>query len=190
MWGLYDFEKRFGRKAEGMWLAETAVDTETLELLAENNISFTILAPRQAQAIRKMGATAWEEVNESTLDTRQHYRCVLPSGKSILIFFYHGQLAQQLAFGGLLKDGRAMADALMSSFSSENTFPQLVHIATDGETYGHHHRFGEMALTYCLHHIESNGLAEITNYARYAAEIPATHESKYSKIRPGAVIMG
>jgi len=176
LWGLYDFEKRFGRKAEGMWLAETAVDTETLEILAENNISFTILAPRQAKAIRKSGATAWEEVNETTLDTRQHYRCILPSGKSILLFFYDGNLSQQLAFGGLLKDGKAMADALMASFSADSPTPQLVHVATDGETYGHHHRFGEMALTYCLHHIESNGLAEITNYARYAAEMPASHE--------------
>ncbi len=174
LWGLRDFEKRFGRKAEGMWLAETAVDLETLEILADNDIQFTILAPRQAKAIRKIGDLKWEEVNENTLDTRQHYRCVLPSGKSILLFFYHGQLAQQLAFGGLLKDGRAMADALMSAFGSDTNSPQLVHIATDGETYGHHHRFGEMALTYCLHHIESNALAEITNYARYAAEIPVT----------------
>lgn len=176
LWGLRDFEKRFGRKAEGMWLAETAVDTETLEILADNGIGFTILAPRQAKAIRKLGDLKWEEVDENTLDTRQHYRCVLPSGKSILLFFYHGQLAQQLAFGGLLKDGKAMADALMSAFGIDTGAPQLVHIATDGETYGHHHRFGEMALTYCLHHIESNDLAEITNYARYAAEMPATLE--------------
>lgn len=175
-WGLRDFEKRFGRKAEGMWLAETAVDTETLEILAENDISFTILAPRQAKAIRKIGGGGWEEVNEHSLNTRQHYRCILPSGKSITLFFYHGELAQQLAFGGLLKDGKAMADALVSAFSPDNSSPQLVHIATDGETYGHHHRFGEMALTYCLHHIESHGLAEITNYARYAAEISTDYE--------------
>ncbi len=176
LWGLRDFEKRFGRKAEGMWLAETAVDTETLELLAENEISFTILAPRQAKALRKVGDLAWEEINENTLNTRQHYRCILPSGKSIVLFFYHGQLAQELAFGGLLKDGKAMADALLSAFSPDNSDNQLVHIATDGETYGHHHRFGEMALTYCLHHIERQGLAEITNYARYAAEIPTEFE--------------
>lgn len=177
-WGLYDFEQRFKRKTEGIWLAETAVDTETLELLAENDVKFTILAPRQAASVRKRGENSWHAVDESNLDTLQHYRCNLPSGKSIILFFYNGRVSQKVAFEGLLKDGRAMADALTEAFDPNRQYAQLVHIATDGESYGHHHRYGEMALTYCLHHIESNDLAEITNYARYAAEIETEFEVK------------
>ncbi len=176
IWGLRDFEKRFNRKAEGMWLAETAVDTETLEILAEQGVAFTILAPRQAKAVRKTGEETWHAVQEDNLDTLQHYRCVLPSGKSITLFFYNGRVSQKVAFEGLLKDGRTMADALTEAFDPGREGPQLVHIATDGESYGHHHRYGEMALTFCMRYIESNQLAEITNYARYAAEITPEFE--------------
>ena len=168
VWGIRDFEQRFGRKPEGMWLAETAADTETLEVLAENGISFTIMAPRQLKAVRKIGEEHWNDVPEAHVDTLQHYRCQLPSGKSIIIFFYNGPLAQKVAFEGLLKDGKAFADAILGAFDTQREKNQLVHIATDGESYGHHHRYGEMALSYCLKYIEDNQLATITNYASYA----------------------
>src|SRR6185436_4698600 len=91
IWGIRDFEKRFNRKPEGMWLAETAVDTESLEILAEQGIKFTVLAPRQAKAVRRVGEHDWHGVNEGTLKTRKAYTCPLPSGKSIILFFYRSE---------------------------------------------------------------------------------------------------
>jgi alpha-amylase/alpha-mannosidase (GH57 family) len=178
-WGIRDFESRFGRKPEGMWLPETAVDTETLEVLAENGITFTILAPRQAKRVRLLRKTEWQEVSEGKIDPSRAYVAILPSKKKITLFFYDGPISQGVAFEGLLNDGRRFAERLLSGFSETRKGPQLVHIATDGESYGHHHHFGEMALSYALHHIEETKLAKLTNYgeflekhpARYAAEI-------------------
>ncbi len=175
VWGIRDFEHRFGRRPEGMWLSESAVDTETLEVLAEYGITFTLLAPRQAKAIRKMGAAQWQDVSHERVDPRMPYRCQLPSGRSIDLFFYDGFISQDVAFKGLLKDGRHFAERFMQAFTPEST-PQLVHIATDGESYGHHHRHGDMALAYCLHYIESQGLAKITNYGEFLEKFPPTHE--------------
>src|SRR5690606_2227152 len=150
IWGIRDFEYRFNRKPEGMWLAETAADTESLEILAQHGIKFTILAPRQAKAIRRIGKEEWTPVNTNTIDTRRPYLCKLPSGNSIVLFFYDGDIAQGVAFNGLLNDGRKFAHRLIDSFDMSSSEPQLVHIATDGETYGHHHKHGDMALAYCL----------------------------------------
>jgi alpha-amylase/alpha-mannosidase (GH57 family) len=178
-WGIRDFESRFGRRPEGMWLPETAVDTETLEVLAENEIKFTILAPRQAKQVRLLRKTEWQDASGGRIDPSRAYVATLPSSKKINLFFYDGPISQGVAFEGLLNDGKRFADRLLSGFSETRKGPQLAHIATDGESYGHHHRFGEMALSYALHHIEESKLATLTNYAeflekyppRYAAEI-------------------
>lgn len=177
VWGIRDFEKRFERKPEGMWLAETAVDTESLEILARHGIKFTILAPRQAKAIRRTQEEEWTEVNEGTVDTRNAYRCELPSGRSIIIFFYNGAVSQGIAFTGLLNDGQRLAQSLLDSFNGGED-PQLVHVATDGETYGHHHRHGDMALAFCLNYIEKFGEATITNYAEFVAKFPPKFEAQ------------
>lgn len=177
VWGIRDFEKRFQRRPEGMWLAETAVDTESLEILARHDIKFTILAPRQAKAIRKAGEEEWTEVNEGILDTRYAYRCQLPSGKSIIVFFYNGSVSQGIAFTGLLNDGHRFAQSLLDSYNGGED-PQLVHVATDGETYGHHHRHGDMALAFCLNYLEKFGDATITNYAEFAANVPVKFEAQ------------
>jgi alpha-amylase/alpha-mannosidase (GH57 family) len=176
IWGMADFEHRFGRKPEGMWLAETAVDTETLEVLAENDIKFTVLAPRQARAIRTPGGE-WEDVNEESLNTRRAYRCRLPSGKEIALFFYDGEGSQGVAFKGLLNNGKHFAENLLSAFRPSNE-PQLVHIATDGESYGHHHRFGEMALADCLQYIQSFEDVKLTNYGQYLELFPPVYEAR------------
>jgi hypothetical protein len=174
-WGIRDFEHRFGRRPEGMWLPETAVDVETLGILAAHGIKFTILAPRQARRVRRHGSRSWKDVSGDRIDPSRAYLCRLPSRQSINLFLYDGPISQAVAFEGLLNDGGRFADRLLSGFSNERTWPQLVHIATDGESYGHHHRFGEMALTYALHHIESNQLAELTNYGQYLERHPADH---------------
>jgi alpha-amylase/alpha-mannosidase (GH57 family) len=175
-WGIRDFEHRFQHFPEGMWLAETAVDMETLEVLAEEGIHFTILAPHQAKRVRMIGIGRWKDVSGSRIDPSRPYVCRLPSGKSITIFFYDGPISQAVAFEKLLSNGEQFAARLMSGFSDNSTHNQLVHIATDGETYGHHHVFGEMALGYALNHIEENGLATLTNYGEYLEQHPATHE--------------
>lgn len=178
MWGIKDFVYRFKRHPEGMWLAETAVDIETLELLAKNNIKFTILAPRQAKAVRKIGAKTWEEVNDTTIDTRKPYLFQLPSGKTITLFFYDGGVSQSVAFSGLLYDGKKFANALQDAFDPKGDDTQLVHIATDGETYGHHHKHGDMALAYCLDYIERQNHSNLTNYGEYLDKVTLTYEAE------------
>jgi alpha-amylase/alpha-mannosidase (GH57 family) len=172
-WGLRDFEHRFGRKSEGIWLAETAVDTETLDILADYGVKYTILAPRQAKAFRKIGDAEWSETGN--VETRRPYWYNLPSGKKIALFFYNGDIAQDVAFKGLLNSGKAFASRFFTCFDENPEF-QLAHIATDGESYGHHHRFGEMALADCLDFIEKNNTAELTNYAEILEKFPPKYE--------------
>lgn len=174
-WGVRDFEHRFGRYPEGIWLPELAVDTETLEVLAAHGLAFTILAARQAKAIRKTGEKTWREVNADTLDTRRPYWCLLPSGRRIALFFYHPGIAHDVAFGGLLNNGRAFAERLTGLFDDSDE-PQLAHIATDGESYGHHHRHGEMALATCLNRLEDEKLATLTNYGQFLELHPPQYE--------------
>lgn len=173
IWGLYDFKKRFNRDAEGIWLAESAVDTETLEVCAEHGIKFTILAPSQAKRFRKIGETQWVD----GINSNFHYVCNLPSGKKITLFFYDGDRSQGVAFKGLLDDGQRFANDLLSGFQDIDQ-PQLVHIATDGESYGHHHKNGDMALAYCIRYIEDNNLAKITNYSQYMSLVTAEYEAE------------
>ena len=176
LWGIRDFEHRFGRKPEGMWLAETAGNTRTLEILAEHGIDFTILAPHQAAKVRKIGEEKWTVLKDSGVDPQMVYVCPLPSGRKIHLFFYDGPVSREVAFTDLLKDGVNFANRLLGLFPCEQDRSRLVHIATDGETYGHHHHFGDMALAYCLHHITAQNLAQVTNYSEYTVKFPATHE--------------
>lgn len=177
IWGIRDFEHRFKRKPEGIWLAETAVDLETLDLLVDQQIKFTILAPRQAKAFRKLGETEFKNLEQESIDTKRPYSVHLPSGRSIVVFFYDGNISQSVAFDGLLYDGAKFASKLMNSFDATQTETQLVHIATDGETYGHHHKHGEMALAYCLDYIERNKQCELTNYGEFLSKFVPQYEA-------------
>ena len=175
-WGIRDFEFRFNRKPEGMWLAECAVDVATLEVLAAAGIKFTILAPHQARHFRKMGARAWVETSHGGIDPTRAYQITLPSGKTLAIFFYDGPISRAIAFEHLLEKGENLVSRLMGAFSGERNWPQLVHIATDGETYGHHHRYGDMALAYAIQNIESANAARVTNYGEFLEKFPPTHD--------------
>jgi alpha-amylase/alpha-mannosidase (GH57 family) len=177
-WGLADFRRRFGREPEGMWLPETAVDVASLEVLAEHGIRFTVLAPSQAAAVRAKGEEDWEELDGAAVDPTRPYEVPLPSGRSVTVFFYDGPISRAVAFERLLHRGEDLAGRLLSGFSDARDWPQLVHIATDGETYGHHHRFGDMALAYALHRLETSGEAELTNYGQYLERHPPTHEAR------------
>jgi alpha-amylase/alpha-mannosidase (GH57 family) len=166
-WGLRDFEFHFGRAAEGMWLPETAVDLPALEAMAAHGLRFVLLAPHQAIRIRPKDRTDWQDAGGGRINTTRAYEAELPSGRTIAAFFYNGSLARGIAFEGLLSNGDSFARRLMDSFSTESPEPQLVHTATDGESYGHHHRFGDMALAYALHKVETEQAATLTNYARF-----------------------
>lgn len=170
-WAVQDFRTRFGREPEGMWLAETAVDLPTLDALAKAGIRFTILAPRQARAILGTDG-AFHPVTEDSLDTTRPYLVRLPQGKSICVFFYDGAVSRAVAFERLLGSGENFWTRLSGFFSVG-----LGNIATDGESYGHHFKFGEMALAYVIQQA-SEGRDEVglTNYGAYLAAHPATDE--------------
>jgi len=175
-WGIHDFSYRFKRKPEGMWLPETAVDLESLEIMAQQGIRFTILSPLQARQIRKIGNKDWIDVSAGKIDPKRPYLVQLPSGKKIAVFFYDGAISHDIAFGDLLKSGEIFAQRLLQSFSNEQAEAQIVHIATDGESYGHHHQFGDMALAYCLDKIESDRKASLTVYGEYLERYPPEYE--------------
>jgi alpha-amylase/alpha-mannosidase (GH57 family) len=175
-WGVRDFTFRFGRAPGGMWVPETAVDLETLEILAEFGIKFTILAPCQASRAGKIGGRSWKDVSGERIDPSMPYRLTLPSGREISVFFYDGPISRAVAFEDLLANGEGFAKRIMAGFAEDlRPWPELVSVATDGETYGHHHRFGEMALASALDYIESNGLAQLTNYGEYLERHPPIH---------------
>jgi alpha-amylase/alpha-mannosidase (GH57 family) len=176
-WGIDDFKHRFKRMPEGMWLAETAVDTATLEIMAEEGIKYTVLAPRQAKAFRKVGDENWQELGHAAVDPRLGYWCNLPSGKKIALFFYDGRVAQDVAFNNLLSNGASLANRILETLDYHTDEPQLANIATDGESYGHHHRYGEMALSAAIKHIDrQQPIVKLTNYGEFLELHPPTHE--------------
>lgn len=173
-WGLADFEARFGRKAEGMWLSEAAVDTPSLEVLAEQGVQFVVLAPRQAKEIAPLDADTWTAVDEGTLDVTRAYLATLPSGRSIHIIFYDGPLSQAVAFERLLENGENFWQRISGYFAQQGeATPTLLPMATDGETYGHHFMFGEMALAYVLAQAQFNrDQVELGNFGLWLEQHP------------------
>ncbi len=183
-WGVEDFRHRFGRRPEGMWLAETAADTPSLEALAEAGIAFTVLAPHQCSAVRALPPddAPWHETPDASVDTRQPYQINLPSGRRIAVFFYDGPRSRAIAFERLLNSGEGFAQRMAGGFSGASpAAPELVHVATDGESYGHHHRFGEMALSYALQYIEDQKLATVTNYGEFLQRFPPRMEARLAE---------
>jgi hypothetical protein len=172
-WGIADFRKRYGRVPEGMWLPECAVDTASLEALAAEGIAFAVLAPHQARAWRPPGG----EWRTSAVDPGRAYRFPLPSGRNIDLFFYDGAVSQAVAFERLLANGHQIISRMVGRSGVEGGGPTLCHIATDGETYGHHHRYGDMALAWALSQVEQGWSGtRLTNYGEFRAVVPATWE--------------
>jgi len=174
-WGVEDFEARFGRSPEGMWLPETAADTDSLEAMAECGIKFTLLSPHQAAAVKAQGDKDWTSVPDGRLDTRKAYSCALPSGRRIALFFFDRGISNNIAFGDLLDGGEKLARALLGGFSTSGG-SQLVNVASDGETYGHHHKRGHLSLADCISRIEKGGAAELTNYGMFLEVEPPSME--------------
>ena len=210
-WGIADFEYRFQRRPEGMWLAETAVNREVLDLMAAEGILYTILAPHQCARVRRMpqseaasdpllptesaeavdpaGAVSggqdlnpWIATANATVDPTHPYMVKLDEGRSIAVFFYDGPASRAIAFEGLLNSGEAFGSRLLDGFHTPTAetaaTAELSHVATDGESYGHHHRYGEMALSYAMHWIEDNGHAKLTNYGEFLEKFPPQWEAE------------
>ncbi|UCF82880.1 MAG: DUF3536 domain-containing protein [Desulfobacteraceae bacterium] len=185
-WGLADFMQRFARKAEGMWLAETAVDTETLELMVQEGIKFTILSPTQAKSVRPLALTGesvdndWQDVSEGRIDPTRPYRVWLDknSRRFIDIFFYNGLLSRAVAYEKILASGENFLSRIQQAFGDHRDGPQLVSIATDGESYGHHFKFGDLALSWLFHQLEKTGSIKLTNFALFLECFPPKHEVK------------
>jgi alpha-amylase/alpha-mannosidase (GH57 family) len=171
-WAACDFEHRYGRLPEGMWLPETAVDLESLDVMAQLGIKFSILSPHQAAKIRPFGKDRWSEVPSGAIDTTIAYRLQLPSGRNMALFFYNAPISRAVGFENILKSGKIFAKKLTEGFHSARQGPQMVHIAVDGETYGHHQRLGDIALAYAVHTIEANGWARVTNYGEFLERHP------------------
>jgi len=161
-WGIADFRRRFGRGPEGMWLPETAVDPETLDVLAAEGIAFTILAPHQVEQAPADGSAG-------------RYRT--SGGRSIALFVYDGAISHDVAFGSLLKDASAWAERLLAP-GKRGHERRLVAVATDGETYGHHHKFGEVALAWVLRELERRRDARVENFAAFLARHRPEQEVK------------
>ena len=119
-WGLADFKARFGREPEAMWLAETACDTPTLEVLAAHGMKYVILAPGQCARVRKIGEKNWTDTSGAKVDPKRAYLCNLPSGKKIALFFYDGPISQGIAFSDTLKSGENFARRLLSTYGNSN----------------------------------------------------------------------
>ncbi|CAN5287972.1 DUF3536 domain-containing protein [soil metagenome] len=177
IWGIEDFKSRYNREPEGMWVGETAVNTSTLETMARHGIKFTILSPYQAKLVRKIGEVEWEDATDAKVNTKRAYVCNLPSGNKISLFFYDGPASQAVAFEGLLNDGKSFAERLKGQFNGDEDL-QLVHIATDGESYGHHHNLGEMALSFCLNSIAQWKDTDLTIYGEFLEKFPPEFEAQ------------
>ncbi|HEY0308687.1 MAG TPA: DUF3536 domain-containing protein [Acidobacteriaceae bacterium] len=212
-WGIADFEHRFNRKPEGMWLAETAVNRKVLDLLAQEGIKFTILAPAQCARIRRKPdaddpaaastagtmaeaeETGWVGTPDATVDPTHPYTVQLDEGRSIAVFFYDGPASRAIAFEGLLNSGENFANRLAADFhdemNPEHPEPaELAHVATDGESYGHHHKHGEMALSYALHYVQDQKLARLTNYGEFLERFPPRWEAEVEENTSWSCIHG
>jgi alpha-amylase/alpha-mannosidase (GH57 family) len=183
LWGMADFERRFRRKPDAMWLPETAVNYPTLKILVKYGMQFLILSPFQALKVRPLGGKKWTDVSQGRIDPTQPYRCFVkdPSGRKLSdqfidLFFYDGVISKEVAFGNLLTDGKAFCERFAHAYDPLKKSPQLINIATDGETYGHHKKFGEMALAYALKEgISSQGF-EVINYGAFLKRFPPVYE--------------
>ena len=174
-WGIADFRYRFGRNPEALWLPETACNDFVMAALIDEGLRFLILAPRQAACVRTIGDTRWRDVNEQSIDTSIAYRYSHPdgSGRMIAVFFYDGLLSRAIAFENLLKSSQDLVARLAQSARGAG---ELVNVATDGETYGHHFKFGDICLAHALEVDATQRGFKITNYGEYLDQNPPAFE--------------
>jgi alpha-amylase/alpha-mannosidase (GH57 family) len=178
-WGVRDFSARFRRAPEALWLPETACDDRTLGVLIDEGLRYVILSPHQAARVRPLGAQAWQNVEggdgaDPSVPYKYFHRD--GSGRSIVIFFYDGRISQAIAFGGLLSSSRALVERCVSAARGGRA--PLVNVATDGESYGHHFRFGELCLAYALEEEAAAHGLRVTNYGEFLDGHPPLWEAE------------
>ncbi|HUW34587.1 MAG TPA: DUF3536 domain-containing protein [Planctomycetota bacterium] len=195
IWGIRDFEHRFGRSPEAMWLSETACNIQTLNVLIDHGMKFVILAPNQAEKMKPfdalnqaekmkpLDAPNWTDVSNGSIDPRRPYRHFMydkderrNDNRFIDVFFYDGPLSRNLAFGGLTSSAAACSEAFWKAYGRPEFSPSLVNAAVDGETFGHHHQFSDMCLAYLVKYELPRRKINVTNYARYLELCPPAHE--------------
>jgi alpha-amylase/alpha-mannosidase (GH57 family) len=179
-WGIEDFRFRFKRDPESLWLPETACDDSTLGALIDEGLAYVILSPVQAERVRPIGSTDWRSATDGNIDTSIPYRYFHRdgSGRSIAVYFYNGALARAIAFEGALASSRALVERFAQV--AQTGEGHLVSVATDGETYGHHFRFGDRGLAYALEVEAAPRGLRVTNYGEYLEENPTTWEVEIS----------
>jgi alpha-amylase/alpha-mannosidase (GH57 family) len=174
-WGVADFRRRFGREPESLWLPETACDSKTLASLIEEGLRYVVLSPHQAERVRPIGADAWQTVADGQVDTSLAYGYAHPdgSGRSIAVFFYDGHVAKAIAFDGALASSHMLVERFERAAAGRG---RLVNVATDGESYGHHFKFGDRGLAYALEVEAPRRGFRVTNYGEFLDENPPAWE--------------
>ena len=205
IWGIRDYEFRFGFRPEAMWLAETAADDDTLRLLIDHGMRYVILSPYQAQSVRPLGCEKWTDTSSGIFDTAEPYVWFdrAPGGsasldnsfaeprpfealakkdgtalknRSLAVFFYNGPLSKALAFEDALKESGALAKRINACYDAGKRSDQLVSAAVDGETFGHHHKFGDMTLAHCFRHELKKHHIRVVNFSTYLDTHPPKKE--------------
>ena len=179
-WGIADFEARFRRRPEAMWLPETAINAPTLETLIDEGMQYVILSPHQAEAAREGGD--WFDVSTGSIDPTQPYRLFTPGGRHLDCFFYDGPISNAIGFQGALGSSSSLIDRLGAAVRGDRDRDQIIHVATDGESYGHHTPFAERTLAYALAVEAPRRGYQVTNYGAYLAAHPPTAEAR---LKPG-----
>jgi len=182
-WAKAAFKKSFGRDPEGMWLAETAVNMETIRCLIDEDISFIICSPSQAESVRRLhDSSHWISTNEQPMDTRRPYRLFLRDGSGngdgryIDIFFFNEPLSKEISFNDILKDANTLGKRIDGCFTPGSDHDEVTVIATDGETFGHHKPFGDMCLAYFFSRIAPQLSIQPTNFGHYLSLHPPQYE--------------
>lgn len=182
-WGIEDFKFHFGRMPEAMWLAETAINFETVVALIKAGIKFTILSPTQADSFRKLGSEEWQGCSNTDIDTTRPYR-IYPRDKEgnlvcdgyLDVFFYNPWLSSAVGFEHLLRDAGTFGNKIKSAWDENREDAQLVSIGTDGESYGHHEPFGDMCAAWLYNHFAPENNMVPVNYGWFLEKFPPQHE--------------
>ena len=173
-WGVRDFKQRFNRRPEGIWLAETAVNAHVIDDLLDADISYLILSPYQCNMVETANGDM-KQVNAHEVPYWEPFLVEGSSGRTISVFFYHPDLASSISFGHLLHDADAMYRTIRDIREADRV--PLINTATDGEIYGHHEPFGDMALAALVKKSCEKDDFMLTNYAAYLNEHPAARKA-------------
>ncbi len=181
-WAKHFFKKRHGRDPEGIWLGETAINMITVQCLIEEKIRYVILAPSQAESFRHLDSDQWVQTKDQGVDTRRPYR-IFPRNESgeqlpghLDLFFFDEGLSKEISFNSLLKDSYALGNRINACYNHDSGENQLVTIATDGETFGHHKAFGDMCLAYFFKQVAPELGITPVNFAYYLEMNPPRFE--------------